>query len=80
MMEAVVADENHASALAAVKRNHGAAGMDRMTTAQLEPHLQANGWILQDKLLRCMPPGAGRGGFGNASSWAFDWTARSGSG
>ena len=52
MMEAVVADENHASALAAVKRNHGAAGMDRMATAQLEPHLQANGWILQDKLLK----------------------------
>jgi len=52
MMEAVVADENHASALAAVKRNHGAAGMDRMTTAQLEPHLQANWWILKDKLLK----------------------------
>jgi len=52
MMEAVVADENHASALAAVKRNHGAAGMDRMATAQLEPHLQANWWILKDKLLK----------------------------
>jgi retron-type reverse transcriptase len=51
MMEAVVADGNHASALAAVKRNQGAAGMDRRTTAQLEPHLQAKGWILQDKLL-----------------------------
>ena len=52
MMEAVVADENYTLALAAVKRNHGAAGVDRMTTAQLEPHLQANWWILQDKLLK----------------------------
>ena len=26
--------------------------MDRMTTAQLEPHLQANWWILKDKLLK----------------------------
>lgn len=51
-MEAVVADENYTSALAAVKRNHGAAGVDRMTTAQLEPHLQANGRILKDKLLQ----------------------------
>ena len=52
LMERAVADENYASALAAVKRNQGAAGMDRMTTAQLEFHLQANWWILKDKLLK----------------------------
>jgi group II intron reverse transcriptase/maturase len=52
LMEAVVADENYRSALEAVKRNQGAAGIDRMTTAQLEPHLQANWWILKDKLLK----------------------------
>lgn len=52
LMEAVVADGNCAQALAAVKRNQGAAGIDRMTTAQLESHLQANWWILKDKLLK----------------------------
>jgi hypothetical protein len=52
LMEAVVAEENYQSALEAVKRNQGAAGIDRMTTAQLEPHLQANWWILKDKLLK----------------------------
>ena len=52
LMEAVVTDENYRLALAAVKRNRGAAGIDRMTTAQLEPHLQANWGILQDKLLK----------------------------
>ena len=52
LMEAVVADENYRLALGAVKRNRGAAGIDRMTTAQLEPHLQANWWILKDKLLK----------------------------
>ena len=52
LMEAVVADENYRRALGAVKRNQGAAGIDRMTTAQLEPHLQANWWILKDKLLK----------------------------
>jgi len=51
-MEAVVADENYRSALEAVKRNQGAAGIDRMTTARLEPHLQVNWWILKDKLLK----------------------------
>ena len=51
-MEQVVADENYASALAAVKRNRGAAGIDRMTTTELEAHLQANWWILKDKLLK----------------------------
>jgi group II intron reverse transcriptase/maturase len=52
LMEAVVADENYRLALAAVKRNQGAAGIDRMTTTELEPHLQANWWILKDKLLK----------------------------
>ena len=52
LMEQAVADENYVSALAAVKRNQGAAGIDRMTTAQLEPHLQAHWWILKDKLLK----------------------------
>ena len=52
LMEMAVADGNCESALKAVKRNQGAAGIDRMTTAQLEPHLQANGWILKDKLLK----------------------------
>ena len=52
LMEAVVADENCKLALQAVKRNQGAAGIDRMTTEQLEPHLQAHWWTLQDKLLK----------------------------
>lgn len=52
LMEAAIADENCQLALAAVKRNQGAAGIDRMTTAELEPHLQANWWILKDKLLK----------------------------
>jgi RNA-directed DNA polymerase len=52
LMEAVVADENYQLSLRAVKRNQGAAGIDRMTTAELEPHLQANWWILKDKLLK----------------------------
>jgi group II intron reverse transcriptase/maturase len=52
LMERVVADENYQSALAAVPRNQGAAGIDRMTTAQLEGHLQAHWWILKDKLLK----------------------------
>jgi group II intron reverse transcriptase/maturase len=52
LMEAAVTDENCQLALGAVKRNQGAAGIDRMTTAQLEPHLQAHWWILKDKLLK----------------------------
>jgi group II intron reverse transcriptase/maturase len=52
LMEAAVTDENCQSALKAVKRNKGAAGIDRMTTAELEGHLEANGWILKDKLLK----------------------------
>src|SRR6266851_7640685 len=52
LMESAVADGNYTQALAAVKRNQGAAGIDRMTTAELEPHLQANWRILKDKLLK----------------------------
>jgi len=52
LMEQAVADENYRLALEAVKRNQGAAGIDRMTTAQLDSHLQANWWILKDKLLK----------------------------
>ena len=52
LMKAVVTDENCRLALEAVVRNQGAAGIDRMTTAELEPHLQANWWILKDKLLK----------------------------
>jgi len=52
LMEAVVGDENRQQALRAVTRKQGAAGIDRMTMAQLGPHLQANWWILKDKLLQ----------------------------
>jgi hypothetical protein len=52
LMEVVVADENCQLALEAVVRNQGAAGIDRMTTAELEPHLQAHWGILKDKLLK----------------------------
>jgi hypothetical protein len=68
LMESVVSDENYKLALQAVKRNKcafnscakGAAGIDRMTTTELEPlaqelkahYLQANWWILKDKLLK----------------------------
>ena len=37
LMESVVSDENYTLALQAVKRNKGAAGIDRMTTTELEP-------------------------------------------
>jgi group II intron reverse transcriptase/maturase len=52
LMEEAVTDENYRQALKAVKRNHGAPGIDRMSTVQLEPHLQANWQILKDKLLK----------------------------
>ena len=52
LMEAAVTEENYQQALGAVKRNRGAGGIDRMTTEDLEPHLQANWWILKDKLLK----------------------------
>ena len=42
-MEAAVEDENSRQALKAVKRNDGSAGIDRMTTEELEEHLEATG-------------------------------------
>ena len=50
-MDEVVTDENCQSALAAVKRNKGAAGIDRMTTTELESHLQAHWEKIRVKLL-----------------------------
>lgn len=50
-MEAVVTDENCALALAAVKRNKGSAGIDRMKTTELESHLQAHWEKIRAKLL-----------------------------
>jgi group II intron reverse transcriptase/maturase len=50
-MEAVVTDENCALALTAVKRNQGAAGIDRMQTTELESHLQAHWEKIRAKLL-----------------------------
>ena len=50
-MEAAVTDENCAAALAAVKRNKGAAGIDRMQTTELESHLQAHWEKIRAKLL-----------------------------
>jgi group II intron reverse transcriptase/maturase len=52
LMEAAVEEENSRQALKAVKRNDGAAGVDRMTTEELEEHLQANWQTLKDKLLK----------------------------
>ncbi len=51
LMEATVTDENWAAALAAVKRNKGAAGIDRMQTTELENHLQAHWEKIRAKLL-----------------------------
>jgi len=50
LMEEVVTDENCALALAAVKRNQGAAGIDRMTTKELESHLQTHWLKIRAKL------------------------------
>ena len=50
-MEAAVTDENCAAALAAVKRNKSAAGIDRMQTTELESHLQAHWEKIRAKLL-----------------------------
>ena len=51
LMDAVVTEGNGASALQAVKRNQGAAGIDRMTTGELEGHLQAHWPKIRAKLL-----------------------------
>lgn len=50
-MEEAVRDENVARALEAVKRNRGAAGIDRMRTSELEGHLQVHWGKIRAKLL-----------------------------
>ena len=50
-MESAVTEENRRRALEAVKRNKGAAGIDRMTTRGLESHLQAHWEKIRAKLL-----------------------------
>lgn len=50
-MEEAVRDENVRSAMEAVKRNRGAAGIDRMKTTELESHLQAHWEKIRAKLL-----------------------------
>jgi len=51
LMEEVVTDGNVSRALAAVKRNRGAAGIDRMTTTELEGHLQRHWPKIRARLL-----------------------------
>src|ERR1019366_7795253 len=51
LMEIVVTDLRCKLALEAVKRNKGAAGIDRMTTRELENHLQAHWEKIRAKLL-----------------------------
>src|SRR5437868_444958 len=51
LMDLAVSPENFATALAAVVRNQGAAGIDRMSTAQLEKHLSTHWGKIQAKLL-----------------------------
>jgi RNA-directed DNA polymerase len=51
LREAVVAQDNRRRALEAVKRNRGAAGIDHLTTSELEAHLQAHWEKIRAKLL-----------------------------
>ncbi|MBI3779333.1 MAG: group II intron reverse transcriptase/maturase [Gammaproteobacteria bacterium] len=51
VMEEAIRDENVGRALEAVKRNRGAAGIDRMKTTELESHLQAHWEKIRAKLL-----------------------------
>ena len=50
-MDEVVTEENRKRALDAVTRNKGAAGIDRMTTKELENHLQTHWEKIRAKLL-----------------------------
>lgn len=52
LMEEVVRPENVAVALRAVQANHGAAGIDGMTTEQLAPHLNKHWDVVREKLLK----------------------------
>lgn len=51
LMEQVVTKENATKAWLAVKRNRGAAGIDRMTTGQLRDHIRAHWESIQAKLM-----------------------------
>jgi len=51
LMDQGVAEENLARARAAVKRNRGAAGIDRMTVDELEVHWQRHGAKMRAKLV-----------------------------
>jgi RNA-directed DNA polymerase len=51
LLEAVVERENMLRALAAVERNKGAAGVDRMATTQLRSHLRAHWPEIKEALL-----------------------------
>ena len=51
LMGQVAAEENLRRALEAVKRNRGAAGIDGMTSEQLEPHFARHGGKIRAKLL-----------------------------
>jgi RNA-directed DNA polymerase len=51
LMEKVVAEENLARALAAVKRNRGAAGIDKMTIHELGAHFRRHGEKIRAKLV-----------------------------
>jgi group II intron reverse transcriptase/maturase len=51
LMDEAVRDENRVRALAAVKRNQGSAGIDRMRTNELEAHLQRHWPKIRAKLL-----------------------------
>ena len=51
LMEQVAVEEDLRRALAAVKRNGGAAGIDGMTTDQLESHFQRHGEKIRAKLV-----------------------------
>ena len=50
-MEEIMTEENRKRALEAVTRNKGAAGIDRMTTSELENHLQTHWEKIRAKLL-----------------------------
>ena len=52
MMEQVVGGGNAEAALRAVVRNDGAAGIDGMTTGQLDGHLRQHWTAIRDKLLQ----------------------------
>ena len=51
LMEPVVEEENLERALRAVERKRGAAGIDKMTTQELEPHFRRHGAEIRAKLL-----------------------------